>query len=203
MQVQQKIYTPAEYLALEETAEFRSEYWNGEIVPMTGGSINHNRIAGTIYACLKFARRGKNWEPFINDLRVWIPRYRRYTYPDVFVIQAQPIFQERRTDTVMNPCLIIEVLSKSTQDHDKTDKFRYYRSIPEFQEYLLVSQYENYIEHHTKTQDGLWLFRPYEFDLTTIHLSSIGVEIAIADIYEGVTFESETETAIAPENLEE
>ncbi|MBM0743101.1 Uma2 family endonuclease [Phormidium sp. CLA17] len=202
MQVQQKKYTSEEYLIMEEAAGFRSEYWNGEIVPMTGGSINHNRIAGTIHAYLKFARRGKNWEPFITDLRVWIPRYRRYTYPDVFVIQAQPVFQERRTDTVMNPCLIIEVLSKSTQDYDKTDKFRAYRSIPEFQEYLLVSQYETYVEHHTKTNDG-WIFREYESDSAIIYLSSIGVEIAIADIYEGVTFESEPETAVAPENLEQ
>jgi Uma2 family endonuclease len=202
MQVQPKIYTPEEYLTLEETAEFRSEYWNGEIIPMTGGSINHNRIAGTIHAYLKFARRGKSWEPFITDLRVWIPRYRRYTYPDVFVIQAQPVFQESRTDTVMNPCLIIEVLSKSTQDYDKTDKFRYYRSIPEFQEYVLVSQYEIYVEHHTKTNDG-WILREYESEAAIIHLSSIGVEIAIADIYEGVTFESEVEIAIAdPKNLE-
>ena len=202
MQVQQKTYTPAEYFALEETAEFRSEYWNGEIVPMTGGSINHNRIAGAIHAYLKFARRGKNWEPFINDLRVWIPRDRRYTYPDVFVIQSQPTFQGRRTDTVMNPCLIIEVLSKSTQDYDRTDKFRSYRSIPEFQEYLLVSQYEMYVEHHIKTDDG-WVLREYESDSAIIQLASIGVEIAIADIYEGVTFESEVETVISSENLEE
>ena len=200
MQVQQKIYTPEEYLALEETAEFRSEYWNGDILPMTGGSINHNRIAGTIYAYLKFAKRGRNWEPFINDLRVWIPRDRRYTYPDVFVIQSQPIFQEKRTDTVMNPCLIIEVLSKSTQDYDRTDKFRSYRSIPDFQEYLLVSQYERYVEHHTKTDDG-WVLREYESDSAIIHLSSIRVEITIADIYEGVTFENEIETAISPEKL--
>jgi Uma2 family endonuclease len=202
MQIKQKTYTPEDYLALEEAAEFRSEYCNGEIIPMTGGSINHNRIVGTIYAYLKFAKRGKTWEPFINDLRVWIPRYRRYTYPDVFAIQAQPIFQERRTDTVMNPCLIIEVLSKSTQNYDKTDKFRAYRSIPEFQEYLLVNQYERYIEHHTKTEDG-WVLREYELDSAIIHLSSIGVEIAIADIYEGVTFDNEIETKISgSENLE-
>ena len=143
MKTQQRDYTPAEYLAQEEVAQFRSEYRDGVIVPMTGGSINHNQIAGNIYAFLKFRLRRTNWKPYIGDLRVWIPQYRQYTYPDVFLIQGQPAFQEQRTDTVLNPCLIVEVLS-STKDYDRTDKFRYYRSIPEFQEYILVDQYKNW-----------------------------------------------------------
>ncbi|PZV13765.1 MAG: hypothetical protein DCF22_10245 [Leptolyngbya sp.] len=202
MQVKQKIYTPEEYLSLEETAEFRSEYWNGEIVPMTGGSFDHNTLFVNFCALLKFASRSKDFTVRAGDMRVWIPRYRLYVYPDVYVIQGQPIFQENRKDVVLNPKLIIEILSKSTQDYDKTDKFRYYRSIPEFQEYLLVNQYERYIEHHTKTDDG-WVLREYELDSAIIHLSSIGVEIAISDIYEGVTFESELGTAITSENSEE
>ena len=202
MQVQQKIYTPEEYLALEETAEFRSEYWNGEIVPMTGGSFDHNTLFVNFCAVLKFASRRKDFTVRAGDMRVWIPRYRLYVYPDVYVIQGQPIFQENRKDVVLNPKLIIEILSKSTQDYDKTDKFRYYRSIPEFQEYLLVNQYERYVEHHTKTDDG-WILREHESDSAIIYLSSIGIDIAIADIYEGVTFESETEIAISPpENSE-
>ncbi len=200
MQVQQKTYTPEEYLALEETAEFRSEYWNGEIVPMTGGSFDHNTLFVNFCALLKFASRGRDFTIRAGDMRVWIPRYHLYVYPDVYVIQGQPIFQETRKDVMLNPKLIIEILSKSTQDYDKTDKFRSYRSILEFQEYLLVSQYETYVEHHIKTDNG-WVLREYESDSAIIHLSSIGVEIAIADIYEGVTFESKIETAIASENL--
>ncbi|MEX0270819.1 Uma2 family endonuclease [Leptolyngbyaceae cyanobacterium UHCC 1019] len=202
MQVQQKNYTPAEYLALEETAESRSEYWNGEIVPMTGGSFDHNTLFVNFCALLKFASRGKDFTVRAGDMRVWIPRYRLYVYPDVYIIQGQPVFQESRKDVVLNPKLIIEVLSKSTQNYDRTDKFRYYRSISEFQEYLLVSQYEMYVEHHTKTDDG-WVLREYESDSAIIQLESIGVDIAIADIYEGVTFESEVETAISSENVEE
>ena len=198
MQVQQKIYTPEEYLALEETAEFRSEYWNGEIVPMTGGSFDHNTLFVNFCALLKFASRGRDFTVRAGDLRVWIPRYHLYVYPDVYVIQGQPLFQQNRKDVVLNPKLIIEVLSKSTQDYDRTDKFRSYRSIPEFQEYLLVSQYEMYIEHHIKTDNG-WVLREYESDSAIIQLASIGVEIAIADIYEGITFESEIEIGIAPE----
>jgi len=198
MQVQQKIYTPEEYLALEETAEFRSEYWNGEIVPMTGGSFDHNTLFVNFCALLKFASRGRDFTVRAGDLRVWIPRYHLYVYPDVYVIQGQPLFQQNRKDVVLNPKLIIEVLSKSTQDYDRTDKFRSYRSIPEFQEYLLVSQYEMYIEHHIKTDNG-WVLREYESNSAIIQLASIGVEIAIADIYEGITFESEIEIGIAPE----
>lgn len=188
MQTQQQYYTAEEYLALEEVAQFKSEYQDGEIVPMTGGSINHNRIAGNVYTDLKFRLRGKNLEPFMSDLRLWIPRYRQYTYPDVMVIHGTPALQENRTDTVLNPLLIVEVLSKSTQKFDHTDKFRYYRSIPELREYVLINQYEVQIEQYTKTEEGLWLLREYETENTSITFSCIGVDMAIADIYEGVDF---------------
>lgn len=189
MQIQQRHYTPEEYLAQEEVAEFRSEYRDGEIVPMTGGSINHNQIAGNVYAFLKFALRGKNLKPYIGDLRLWIPRYRQYTYPDVFVIQGQPVFQAQRTDTILNPCLIVEILSKSTKGYDRTDKFRYYRSIAEFREYVLIDQYEIAIEQYTKTDEDSWLFRAYESDADKIVLASVNVEMAITNIYEGVDFD--------------
>ena len=189
MQTQQRYYSPEEYLAQEEVAEFRSEYRNGEIVSMTGGSINHNQIAGNVYAFLKVMLRKTDIKPYIGDLRLWIPQYRQYTYPDVFLIQGQPVFQERRTDTITNPCLIVEVLSKSTKDYDRSDKFRYYRSIAELQEYVLINQYENEIEHYTKAEGNSWLFRAYESSTDKIAFTSINLEIAIADIYENVEFD--------------
>ena len=188
MQTQQRYYTPEEYLAQEEAAEFRSEYRDGEIVPMTGGSINHNQIAGNVYALLKFALRRKNLKPYIGDLRLWIPNYRQYTYPDAFVIQGQPVFQEQRTDIILNPCLIIEILSKSTKDYDRSDKFRYYRSISEFREYVLIDQYGIEMEQYTKTSKDTWLFRAYESDAEKILLASVDLEMTIQDIYEGVEF---------------
>jgi len=93
------------------------------------------------------------------------------------------VFQEQRTDTVLNPCLIVEVLSKSTRDYDRSDKFRYYRSIPELQEYVLIDQYEAAIEHYTKVEADAWLFRAYEANIEKIKLASIDAEMAIADIY--------------------
>ncbi len=189
MQTQQRYYTPDEYLTQEEVAEFRSDYRDGEIVSMTGASINHNQIAGNVYAFLKFMLRKTDIKPYIGDLRLWIPQYRQYTYPDVFLIQGQPVFQERRTDTIINPRLIVEVLSKSTKDYDRTDKFRYYRSIAELQEYILINQYKIEIEHYTKAQENSWLFRAYEASTDRIVLTSINLEVTIEDIYENVEFD--------------
>ncbi|HAX80410.1 MAG TPA: hypothetical protein DCY88_32385 [Cyanobacteria bacterium UBA11372] len=145
-QTPQRTYTPDEYRKLEETAEFRSEYRDGEIVPMTGGTINHNRITRNICTFLQLGLRGKNAEPFMSDLRLWIPRYRRATYPDVMVISGEPVFNEGRNDEVLNPILIVEVLSNSKEDFARTNKFRFYHSIPEFREYILVDQYEFLVE---------------------------------------------------------
>lgn len=193
MQTQQRYYTPEEYLAQEEVAEFRSEYRDGEIVPMTGGSINHNQIALNVSASLKFALRGRPFKPYIGDLRLWIPTYRQYTYPDVLVIEGQPLFQRcvdqtQRTDTILNPCFIVEVLSKLTRDYDYTDKFRYYRSIASLQEYVLINQYERAIDHYTRAEGDTWLFRAYESTAETLTLASVNIEMPFAEIYDGVDF---------------
>lgn len=182
-------YTPEEYLALEEQAEFKSEYHNGEIIPMTGASFNHNRIITRLCAYLLQALQGKNYEPFSSDVRLWIAKYHKFTYPDLMVIQGQPQPYQNRTDTLTNPKLIIEVLSKSTQDYDQGDKFKYYRSIPNLQEYLLINQYDLEVKQYTKTDSDFWMFRAYETAADTIALPSIDVKLTVANIYEGITFE--------------
>ncbi|HEY9599289.1 MAG TPA: Uma2 family endonuclease [Cyanophyceae cyanobacterium] len=187
---QKHSYTLEEYRQLEETSEFRSEYRDGQIVPMTGGTINHNRIALNICTFLKFALRGKNAEPFMSDLRLWIPRYRRGTYPDVMVIERQPVFNAGRQDEVLNPTLIVEVLSQSTENFDRENKFRFYRSIPEFREYILVDQHELLVEQYLKNEAGQWLFQEYEGDAATVSFTSLGMQMLMSDIYEGVIFES-------------
>ena len=154
VQSKKKIYSPDEYRELEETAEFRNEYRDGEIVQMTGGSINHSQIIGNIYAFLKSALRGKNARPFMSDLRLWIPRYRRGTYPDVMVVEGELVCTEGRKDEILNPVLIVEVLSKSTKDFDREDKFRFYRSIPEFREYVLVNRSEFLVAQYIKTESN-------------------------------------------------
>lgn len=183
-------YTPEEYLALEEQAEFKSEYHNGEIIPMTGASFNHNRIITRLCAYLLQALQSKNCEPFSSDVRLWIAKYRKFTYPDLMVIQGQPHPYQDLTDTLTNPKLIIEVLSKSTQDYDQGDKFKYCRSIPDLQEYVLINQYDLEAKQYTKTDNEFWMFRAYETASDTINLTSIGLEITVANIYEGITFDT-------------
>ncbi|NJK66983.1 MAG: Uma2 family endonuclease [Microcoleus sp. CSU_2_2] len=186
-----RLYTLEEYRQLEKTAEFRNEYRDGEIVPMTEGTINHNRITGNIYAFLKSALRGNNAEAFMNDLRLWIPRHRRGTYPDVMVISGQPVFSEGRQDEILNPILIVEVLSKSTEDFDRENKFRFYRSIPEFREYILVDQYEFLVEQYVKNESGQWLFQEYEGETPIVSFASVGVQMSMSDIYEAIVFETD------------
>ena len=181
-------YTPAEYLELEEKAEYKSEYRDGEIVPMTGGTTNHNKIA--LNFCRKFPLtiNGQNYDIYIGDVRLWIPSYRQYTYPDVMVVKGNPIYEGTGTSTVTNPMLIVEVLSKSTQEHDRTDKFRYYRSIPEFQEYILIDQYSFYGEQYVKQADGKWLFSDYEGEDAILQLVSVQFQISFQQLYKRVNF---------------
>ncbi|SKB15078.1 Putative restriction endonuclease (fragment) [Planktothrix sp. PCC 11201] len=112
-EIQQRHYTPEEYLELEEKADSKNEYIDGKIVSMTGGTPNHNDIAGNFYAYLKFALRNQSYKIFISDVRLWIPHYRIYTYPDVMVISGEPILQENRTDTVINPLIIRHLRNKN------------------------------------------------------------------------------------------
>ncbi len=185
-----KIYSPEEYLKLEQKSEYRNEYRNGEIIAMTGGSINHNRIIRNLARLLEINLEGQPLEFFISDLRLWIPDYNQYTYPDIMIIKGEPIFQENRNDIVVNPSIIIEVLSKSTSSRDRGDKFSYYRSIKEFQEYILVDQYKIHIEHFSKTSDGNWLLKESSQKDGILKLTSVNCEIPYQQIYQRVTFEN-------------
>jgi len=191
MQLQaQKHFTPEEYLELEEKAEFRSEYRNGEIVPITGGTTNHNQIAGNFFAFLKFALRGQNYRVYMADVRLWIPRYQQYTYPDVMIIEGEPIYTGTSTTTVTNPSLIIEVLSEFTKNYDQGDKFLYYRSIPEFKEYVLIDQYQYYVivMHYVKTVDGKWVLDEIAGESARLSLQTLNFQIQLSDLYEQVDF---------------
>lgn len=195
MQVQtpQRVYTPEEYLALEETAEYKSEYHDGEIIPMTGGTTNHNKIA--LNFCRKFPLtiQEQNYEIFLSDVRLWIPRYRRYVYPDVMVIQGQPIYEGSGKTTVTNPLLIIEVLSPSTKNYDKGDKFEFYRSIRNFQEYILIDPSKFQIEQYTRTSPTQWLFTEYQNEDSIVNFSSVSFNLCLKELYERVDFNDSEE----------
>jgi Uma2 family endonuclease len=191
MQAQQRYYSPDEYLELEVVAEERHEYIDGEIVLMPGGFPNHNRLAGNLYAALNFALKRQPYDVFITDQRLWILERRIYTYPDVMLI-AQPLeYAEGRQDTLTNPLMIAEVLSKSTRSYDKDKKFAAYRTIPSFREYVLIDQYEMQVEHYRKTEGSDWLFSVLAGDLAMLSLAAIPFEITLADLYDKVNFEVE------------
>ncbi len=179
-------YTPEEYLELEEKSDCKNEYHNGEIVSMAGGTTNHNTIALNLAAYFKFGLKGKGYNTYIGDVKLWIPRYHEFTYPDVMVIKGKPIYYGTNTTTVMNPLLIAEVLSKSTRDYDQGDKFLYYRSIPELKEYILIDQDKYHVMQHKKISEDEWLLSEYELEDVVLDIQSIGLKISVSDIYDQV-----------------
>jgi Uma2 family endonuclease len=182
--------TPADYLEFEVNADIRHEYINGEIVPMTGGTPNHNQILLNLAGALNFALRRQPYRVFAADQRLWMPIPKIYAYPDVMVIEGELAYQTGRRDTIMNPTVIIEVLSKSTQDYDRGDKFAAYRTIASFQEYLLVDQYACHVESYVKTGEKRWIFQEYDRMEATVTLESCDFEIALQDLYDKVQFET-------------
>jgi Uma2 family endonuclease len=190
-QTPKKSYSPEEYLQLEETSESKNEYRDGKIIPMAGGTTNHNEIALNFCTNFKFTMRVKNYKIYMGDVKLWIQRYRIYTYPDVMVISGKPIYEGNGTTQVTNPSIIVEVLSNSTQNYDRTNKFRFYRSIPELQEYIMIDQYEYLVEQFTKNADGQWVLTEYESVDAVLSLKSIDFQISFSDIYQEVNFEIE------------
>jgi Uma2 family endonuclease len=185
-----RYYSPEEYLEFEVNSELRHEYIDGLIIPMTGGTPNHNKIAGNLYVAIHFALKRQPYEVYYTDQRLWIPKRRIHTYPDVMVVQTPLVFAEGRNDTITNPVMIAEVLSKSTKGYDRDEKFAAYRTIPSFQEYILIDQYTIHVEQYVKTDHRKWMFLDYEDINDTLNLTSIPGQISLADIYEKIDFSS-------------
>ena len=189
VQIEKTYYTPEEYLRLEETAEYKNEYRDGEIIPMTGATTNHNIIAGNFYKQFPTRIKNEDYWIFMSDVRLWMSMYRIYTYPDVMIIKDKPIYEGKGTNTVTNASIIVEVLSKSTRDYDRTDKFRFYRSLPTFQEYILIEQSVYYIEQFSKQPNGEWIFKTYESGPDILNFYSVDFSISLTDIYQRVDFD--------------
>jgi Uma2 family endonuclease len=189
--IEKRYYSEEEYLALEEAAEYKSEYYDGKIVPMTGETTNHNQIAGNLYIALSTAFKKKDYRVFIGDVRLWIPKKRIYTYPDVMVIAGKPEYFEQRKDTVTNPQVIVEVLSNSTKAYDRSGKFKFYQTIPSFQEYILIDQSQRSIEQYSKQENKRWSYCVYDEEDLGLVFSSFQVEVSLDDVYDKVDFEGE------------
>lgn len=188
----QKKYSPEEYLELERAAEYKSEYYNGEIFAMAGASRNHTRLVASLCVQIGTHLLGKDCNFYPNDMRVHIPDNGLYTYPDLVVTCGEEEFLDDELDTLLNPQIIVEVLSKSTGDYDRGEKFEKYRSIPTLTEYVLIDSRRIRAEVWRK-QKGTWLLAVETNDLNSkIELTSIDLTLSLRDLYnktEGLSFD--------------
>ncbi len=172
-----------EYLAIERKATCKSEYCNGEMFAMSGASRRHNLIAVNIAATLHARLKDRPCEIYTSDMRVKVSRTGLYTYPDVVVACGEPAFEDAEVDILLNPILLFEVLSKSTEDYDSGRKFKHYRTLASLREYLLVAQDRYHVMHYTRQSDITWLFSE-TFDISDqVPLSSLDCAIALSEIY--------------------
>ncbi len=182
-------YSPEEYLDLEVASDIRHEYIRGEIVPMTGGTPNHNQVLLNLAGALNYVLRQKPYQVFAADQRLWIPAVGIYTYPDVMVIEGELAYKSGRRDTITNPVVIVEVLSASTQSYDRGDKFAAYRTIDSCREYALIDQYSAHVEHHVKTGSKQWLLQEYDGLDAMLNFAVLEFELSLRDIYNKVRFD--------------
>lgn len=178
-------YTSVEYLALERLAETKSEYVDGAIVAMSGASRAHILVTGNIGRDLNLQLRGRPCEVYVADMRVKVSETGLYTYPDVAVACGDIRFEDAHVDTLLNPIVIVEVLSPPTEAYDRGAKFAHYRRLPSLQEYLLAAQDRPNVERYVRQGDG-WLLSEAIGLHGTVHLAAIDCELALREIYDKV-----------------
>ena len=182
--------TIAEYLAYERTSDGKHGYYAGEIFAMAGGSVQHNIIVANTIASLHGQLRRRECTVCPSDMRVHIPRTGLYTYPDVSVVCGQMYFQDSESDTLLNPTVIIEVLSPSTENYDRGKKFQNYRMLDTLREYVLIAQDSVHIEHYVRQMDYQWLLTEYDNEESIFELSSIVCTLTLVDVYEKIVLNS-------------
>jgi Uma2 family endonuclease len=198
--VPQPYLTPEEYLSTERKAEYKSEYSDGEMYAMSGASREHNRITVNLVRVVGNQLRGSSCEPFSADMRVRIPYPHSYVYPDLVVTCGKADFEDEELDVLLNPVLVVEVLSSSTEKYDRGVKFSLYRRIESLREYVLVSQDMPHVERFVKRDEG-WVLMDAEGLEATIRLESISCELSLAEVYDRVTFPAaENENAEPPDS---
>ena len=184
-------FTPEEYLELEVAAEYKSQYVAGEIFAMAGAHPAHDKITANIIAALNLRFRGRSCDVFTSDMRVRAALSDMYTYPDVTALCGEAKFEGKKNDppSLLNPQVIVEVLSRSTQTFDRGDKFARYRKIATLTDYLLVSTDERHVEQHIRRPDGIWTREDWgDWEGSSVRLDSLGCDLPLAEIYDKVTF---------------
>ncbi|HKP11013.1 MAG TPA: Uma2 family endonuclease [Blastocatellia bacterium] len=192
---QPRHYTPEEYLEMERAAEFKSEYLEGQIYAMSGGSRVHARVTFSLYVEV-----GSQLKPpcfgMSNDMKVRTSYSGLYAYPDLIVVCGEPVFHDEKSDVLLNPKVIFEVLSPSTETYDRTEKFFRYQMIESFTDYVLIAQSEPRVEHFSRHPNSGWVFNYVKGLDNSLCIDSIGCTLELARIYSGVEF-SETPSSLA------
>ena len=184
-------YTPEQYLEIDRKAEYRSEYVAGEVMAMAGASREHNRITINIGTSLLTQARGGPCEPFTTDLRVKGRTTGAFLFPDVVVGCGPLEFEDASLDILLNPVVLMEVLSPTTESNDRGWKFAHYRQMATLTDYVMLSQYQPLVEHYTRNSDNQWVLTELRGLEAVLRLLSIGCELPLAVIYERVEFASD------------
>ena len=185
--IPQKQWTAEEYLAFERASDEKHEFIDSYIYLMTGASREHNLIVFNLATALGIQLRGRTCEAYVNNMRVKM-RGRDYAYPDLAIVCDLPEFEDAQVDTLLNPTLLIEVLSPSTEQYDRGQKFESYRTLNSLQEYVLIAQDRPHIEHFARKGEGAWLFSEVNGLDASLKLASISCTLGLADIFEKVAF---------------
>ncbi len=180
--------SPQEYLALERKADFRSEYYAGEMFAMAGASWEHTLIKDNLAAELRSQFKDGTCRALTSDLRVKITSTGLYTYPDIVVVCEKPDFEDNHVDTLLNPQILVEVLSDSTEKYDRGTKSAHYRRVQSLKEYLLVAQDRPFVERYVRQSDGSWLLTEFSGLEAVLAFATITAQVGLAEIYRGVEF---------------
>jgi Uma2 family endonuclease len=187
------LLTPEEYLRIERAALYKSEYLNGEMVEMSRASREHNLIVTNIVASLGTQVFDRPYEVYPPVMRTKVSMTGLYTYPDVIVVGNEPVFEDRETDTLLNPIVLVEVLSRSTESYDRSRKFSHYRTMESLREYVLVSQDVCRVEQYLHQTDGNWLYAKTTDPNGYVEFESIACRISMSEIYHRVNLDTDSD----------
>jgi Uma2 family endonuclease len=199
MKALKQIYSLEEYIELEKSTNEKFEFWNGNVWSMSGATTSHNRIVRNLNTEVDLQLREKGCEVFPSDMRIKVPAYSPYRYPDLTALCGKAEIENLKgLDLLVNPQLIVEVLSESTEAFDRGDKFSFYKSIESFTEYLLVAQHRPHVSQFIKHGDGFWMNLEFNDLSETVELKSVPCRLALTSIYRGINFTTnETESKAA------
>ncbi len=176
-----------EYLEMERAALEKHEYYQGEIFAMSGASLKHNEVFSNLFGEIQGKLKGKNCKPYGSDLRIHVPKNSLYTYPDITIICDKADLTDDKFDTATNPAVIVELLSKSTRNYDRFEKFSLYRDIASLKEYILVDTQKIHIENYVRNADNTWQLTDYNAISDNLFIATVNINVSIADIYAGLS----------------